>query len=84
MSTTPETETQPTVPMVPIEIDLPTGRPATLAVPIDMTDSEWFALCAMLPRIRDKLRAQLTPAKPALVRANEMPPAPKHLRGRRS
>jgi hypothetical protein len=65
--------------MVPIEITLPTGRPATVLVPGDITDSEWLALVGMVPKIRDKMRAELDPKKPQL----ELPPtseAPRKLR----
>lgn len=75
---------QAMVPMVPIEVDLPTGRPATVIVPLDMTDSEWFALATMLAKMRDTLRRQLEPQKPQIVRANAMPtiPAPSGRRRR--
>lgn len=82
--TKPAAETQPTVPMVPIEIDLPTGRPATIIVPLDMTDSEWLVMVGMIPKMRDKLRAQLAPQGPQLVRANELPKPPRELRRRPS
>jgi hypothetical protein len=53
---------RPVVHLEAITLTLPTGRPAILQVPVDITDLEWLGLIGVLPQVRDSMAERRAPA----------------------
>lgn len=59
------------VPIVRADFELMSGRPVSVTVPQDITDSEILSLIAYVLQMRDRLHAQAP--IPGLVRAAALP-----------